>query len=461
MDVIQNRASQGLRQNALSELETLAQSVSSVAPTAAPTLLIPVIVGLSGNGTWLAYLLATAATLLVALNISTFARHSASSGSLYSYAVSVFPGAAGRLAGWSLLIAYLATTSAVTGGFTNYANVLLSSGLGLKISNFFLTVLCILASTWVAYRDVKISARLMLWFEAISVTLISLVVAFTLWNTRLHIDLNQLHLHGATSAGLRLGFMLAMFSFVGFESASALGEEAANPRHSIPRAIILSAMLAGVFFILCAYTEVLGFRNIRQDLTKTNSPLRVLAEHAGLRIIGPMIDLGALISFFSCALACITAAARITLAMAQEGLLHSKLAEIHRWNHTPDKAVITAGIVSFIPAAVLVERGANGFEINGWMGSLATYGFITAYVAVSLAAPLHLRRLGQFSIRSAFVSAIAIVALLIALGGSIYPLPPAPYSWLIYLYFGYLAVAFAWSMYRKPDRQQRSLAAQQ
>ena len=47
-------------------METLAQSVSTIAPTTTPAATIPLVCALAGNGTWLAYMLATVAILLVA-----------------------------------------------------------------------------------------------------------------------------------------------------------------------------------------------------------------------------------------------------------------------------------------------------------------------------------------------------------------------------------------------------------
>src|SRR5260370_10585527 len=69
-------ASYGLRRGVLSPMETLAQSVSTIAPTATPVATIPLVCALAGNGTWLAYVLATSAVLLVALCVSKFARYS-------------------------------------------------------------------------------------------------------------------------------------------------------------------------------------------------------------------------------------------------------------------------------------------------------------------------------------------------------------------------------------------------
>src|SRR6202521_503111 len=92
----------GLRGEALSPMETLAQSVSTIAPTSTPAATIPLVAALAGNGTWLAYLLAMVAILLVSWCISRFARYSASPGSLYTYAAMILPPWLSAVAAWSL-----------------------------------------------------------------------------------------------------------------------------------------------------------------------------------------------------------------------------------------------------------------------------------------------------------------------------------------------------------------------
>ena len=267
----------GLRGGALSPLETLAQSVSTIAPTTTPAATIPLVCALAGNGTWLAYLLATLAVLLVALCVAEFARYSASPGSLYIYTSKVMPPFVGATSAWSLLLAYIATASSVTGGFYHYGNLLLHDATGHGTSAVFLALICAAVAIWIAWRDVEISARLMLWIEALSVTLILTLVVLVLVRTGFHPDLQQFRLRGMTGSGLRLGLVLSLFSFVGFESATTLGSEARNPLRTIPRAVIQSALLAGAIFTLCAYTEVLGFRAAGQDLGSNQAPLRVLA----------------------------------------------------------------------------------------------------------------------------------------------------------------------------------------
>src|SRR5580693_5532522 len=185
----------GLRREILSPMETLAQSVSTIAPTSSPAATIPLVCALAGNGTWLAYVLATAAVVLVALCIGRYARHSASPGSLYTYASMTLPAWLAATVAWSLLLAYVATGSSVIGGFYHYANVLLQDATGHGYSAVLLALVVTGVSIWIAYRDVKISARLMLWIEALSVTVILVMVVLLLVHHGWHLDSEQLHLH--------------------------------------------------------------------------------------------------------------------------------------------------------------------------------------------------------------------------------------------------------------------------
>ena len=108
--------SYGLHAGVLGPVETLAQSVSAVAPSTSPSLTIPLVFALAGNATWFVYLLATSAILLVGFCVSRFARMSASPGSLYAYTANTLPPVFGVAAALGLLLAYLATGASVAGG---------------------------------------------------------------------------------------------------------------------------------------------------------------------------------------------------------------------------------------------------------------------------------------------------------------------------------------------------------
>jgi amino acid transporter len=442
-------AEYGLRREALSPLETLAQSVSTIAPTTTPAATIPLVCALAGNGTWLAYALASVAIFLVALCIARFARYSASPGSLYTYAGMILPPWLGATAAWSLLLAYVATGSSVIGGFYHFANLLLRDATGHGASAALLAVLVTGSSVWIAWRDVKISARLMLWMEAASVSVIIIVVLLVLARHGLALDWDQLKLRGMTGSGLRLGLVLALFSFVGFESATTLGAEARNPLKTIPRAVIQSAVLGGAFFTVCAYAEVLGFRAAGQDLGSSLAPMHVVAGVAGVPLLGLLIDIGALVSMFAGTLACITAAARVLLLMAHNGLAHGSLRTTHARNETPSFAVVVTGIAAVLPVMVLAVRGASGLDVYGWLGSLATYGFIVAYGLVCVALPRYLRNHGVLRPGARITSALAGLAMLLALVGNLYPVPEGPYGKLPYIYLVYLIAGLLWFLFQR------------
>ena len=446
-------AGYGLRREVLSPMETLAQSVSTIAPTTTPAATIPLVCALAGNGTWLAYVLATAAILLVALCISRFARYSSSPGSLYTYASMILPTWLAATAAWSLLLAYIATGSSVIGGFYHYANLLLHDATGHVTSAVFLALIVTIISIGIAWRDVKISARLMLWIEAVSVSLISTVVVLVLVRHGLHLDWTQLRLHGMTGTRLRLGLVLALFSFVGFESATTLGSEARNPLKTIPRAVIQSALLAGAIFIVCAYTEVLGLRTVGQDLGASQAPMRVLAGVGGVPVLGLLIDIGVLVSMFAGTLACITAAARVLLLMAHNGLTHGSLRTTHARHETPGRAIVVTGIAAVAPVAVLAVRGASGLDVYGWMGSLATYGFIVAYALVCVALPHYLRAHGAYRPGVQIIPWLAFTAMLLALIGNLYPVPEGPYGKLPYIYLAYLSAGLLWFLVQRRNKE--------
>jgi amino acid transporter len=443
----------GLRKGILSPIEILAQSVSTISPTATPVATIPLVCALAGNGTWLAYVLATCAIFLVALCVSKFARYSASPGSLYSFAATALPPSLGAITAWSLLLAYIATGSSVIGGFYHYGNILLHDATGHGTSTVFLALLVTGVSMWIAWRDVKISARLMLWIEIVSVSSILLVVALVLVRHGWHIDREQLGLHGMRGSGLRLGLVLALFSFCGFESATTLGAEARDPLKTIPRAVIQSALLCGAIFTVCAYTEDLGLRLAGQDLGTSTAPMRVVAEVGGVRMLGEVIDIGALVSLFACTLACITAAARVLLLMSHHGLAHGSMRTTHARNETPSRAVIVTGIAAVLPVAILAARGADGLDVYGWLGSLATYGFIVAYALVCSVLPRYLRKHNAYRPGAQVIPWLAFGAMLLALVGNLYPVPRGPYGKLPYIYLAYLAAGLVWFFWNRKSKE--------
>ncbi|HEV2215344.1 MAG TPA: APC family permease, partial [Terracidiphilus sp.] len=372
----------GLHAGALGPVETLAQSVSAMAPSTSASLTIPLVFALAGDATWFVYLLATGATLLVGLCVSRFAQLSASPGSLYTYTAETLPEAFGAMAAWGLLLAYLGIGGSVAGGALYYTDLLARQFLHWAPPALpTLTVVCA-AAAFVAYRDVKLSAEVMLWIEVASVSLVVIVLAGLLTEHGFHPDWEQFRLNGVSFSALGPALVLAMFSFAGFESATTLGGEAREPLKTIPRAVLQCAILAGVFFMLCSYSEVLGFRGETSQLSESTSPLHLLAAKAGMGPLGIGIDVGAWISMVACVLACTTAAARVLMRMGHGGLLPRALERTSAKHGTPGAGILISAGLMLAATAVMALRGFSGAEMYDRLGSISVFGFLTAYALV-------------------------------------------------------------------------------
>jgi amino acid transporter len=439
----------GLRAGALGPLETLAQSVSATAPSTSASLTIPLICALVGNATWFVYLLATVSMLLVGFCVSRFARLSASPGSLYSYTADTLPPVFGATAAWALLLAYVATGASVAGGALYYATVLLQQ--------FFhwsppalptLAIVCVLAG-YIAYRDVKLSAEVMLWIEAISVGLILIVLALLAFHLGLQFDTKQFRLQETSFSSLGTALVLAIFSFVGFESATTLGGEAREPLRTIPRAVVQCALLSGFFFMLCAYSEVLGFRGESTALSDTTSPLHLLARKAGVSPLGVAIDCGAFVSMFACVLACATASARVLMRMAHGGLMPAALERTNRRHGTPGAGIILSTALILCAVSTMVLEHVTGYTIYDLFGSMAVFGFLTCYALVALALPFARRALGQHSHWVAAVSFFTVAVILLIAVYDLRSAPDAVHARIPYLYLGYIGAGLIWYAWRR------------
>lgn len=448
-----NGESYGLKNQVLSHSEVLGQSIANIAPTGTPTVVVPLVFAAAGAGTWFAYLFALIGILFISVNINHFAKRSASPGSIYTYIASSLGPVWGIIVGWALFIAYIACASSVTTGFTNYVNVLIKDLFHLKndLPPYVLVLIIfisVIGSWFVAYKDVKLSTRLMLALELISISFILIVVGVTLFHNGFNIDWSQLKLKDLTLSNLRLGLVFAIFSFTGFESATSLGSEAKNPLKSISRAVWQSALFVGVLFIISSYTEVLGFAGGETTLDKTDAPLQVLASKAGIGFLGILITIGAIISFFACVLASITAGSRILFLMSRHGVFHSSIGNAHKENETPHNSLTVSAILAFVPAAYLAWKGSGMFAIYGWVGTTATIGFISAYILVSIAAPVYLYQRKELKPWHIIVSIIGILFMVTALVGAVTPWPDAPNSYPIIAFIVLLVGGIIWGAFR-------------
>lgn len=437
-----------LKSEYLSFFEVLAQSIGSIAPTASLAFVIPIVYATAGNGTWLAYIFALISIVLVAVNLKHFAARSASPGSLYTYIVNGLGPTAGFISGWALLLAYVITASAVLSGFVNFTNVLLQY-IGINIPLVILGMVGALSAWYVAYKDIKLSANLTLILEGLSIISISILGTIVLVHNGLKIDFDQLALTDVSPTSIRIGLVLAFFSFVGFESAASLGEEAKKPLRTIPKAILYSAIIVGIFFVIFSYIEVLGFIRSSIKLNEADAPLNALADLNSVSFFGPVITLGTIFSFWASVLACCNAGARVLFSIGRHGIVNSSVVKIHEKNRTPDVAIGVVFLIATLVPLILIALGNDIFDIYGWLGTIATFGFLFNYAVITIASPVYLYEEKVLRAKDIVVSAITFIILLIPIVGSVHPLPEYPYSLFPFIFLAWLVVGAVWFIIRK------------
>ncbi len=439
-----------LKPNCLGFIELLAQAIALISPTMTAALIVPVMYSNTGDWSWLPYALGTVMLLFVAYNLNQFARRSATAGSMYAYTCRGLGLTAGGISGWALIWAYLGISMAGTTGFSIFANTLLGMA-GLHVPFVVLFGLCNLISWYCAWKNVQLSAVLMLILEGISVAFILLLSVIVLFQHNFVLDTAQFTVTKLPWSSVGLGVVVAIFSLVGFECATAFGDEARNPLKTIPKAVYWSLIISGAFFVFITYVEVMGTRGYSTTLDKIDAPLNVLATLAHVPALQVVLSLGAMISFFALNLSTINAGGRVIYAMGRHGLFHAKTAEAHNTNETPHIAITIMALIAFAIPSVAKLGGVAPLDCFNYVGTCAAFGFIVAYTLVTLAAPVYLRRLGELKAKDMVGCIAALILLAIPAVGSVYPIPDPPVNYFPYLFLAYLAGGVAWilAFYRR------------
>ncbi|BDI28653.1 amino acid permease [Capsulimonas corticalis] len=452
-----NHHAVGYRRDALSSTETLAQSIANIAPTLTPAVNLQLVFGSSGNGTWFTYLLATLGLLLIGVCIKQFASKTATPGALYSYVTKSLGPTAGFITGWALILAYLTTGIAVASYTAPYAQTLLKN-LNIAMPAMVMFVLVVGLVWFVAYRDVRLSAKMMLILEGVSISLIFVLGLLMVAHTGLHLG-PQLSLKGMTLTGLQGGMVLGIFSFVGFESATALGAEARDPKRSIPRAVFMSTAIAGTFFMIMSFMMVSAFSAYKTHLDDPNLvALTAMADIAHAPVLGVLVSIGAIVSLFACSLACVTATSRILSAMSRDGLIHAHLGKSHDTNATPHIAATVCAAIMIVVLFGLSMKHVAVLDIYNMNGMIATYGFLLAYILIAVGAVVSASRDKSLSPMLIFSAVAGVLFMGLAVKGSVYPWPVAPDNYLPQVFAGYMAVGIVWMLIERMKSRGSSTA---
>ena len=398
-----------------------AQAVGTVGLTLTAVINIPAAAAQAGRATWIAYAIALVAIALVSETLVLFRHQPAGAAGIAGYVEQGLGGAMGRLACWALLLGYGATLLACLAFLGFYLEALLSR-LGLAGMPELSFLMGAVACWAMVRRDVGLSTHTMLVTETISALIVLGLCALVLRHGGAAADLSAINPMGDSGTQVRAGLMIAVLSFIGFESAANLGAEAVEPERSVPQALRTAVLVAGGLFLVWSVvlTEGLGWlpAAARQGL----DPISALADQLGRPGAGAWIRIGALLCLFGSSLGCLTALSRVTYRLAQERVFPAALQALHpRWG-TPAAALNASCWPLVALGLALLHQRLSASRIYDLLGDFGVLAFLLVYGLVAVAAlgrPLQgvgsLRRRGV-----AGAALVAVVAVAAAFGSSLW-----------------------------------------
>ena len=454
-----------LRNRHLSFSQVLASSLGIMGISGTVVIMIPLVFANASNGTCAAFAVAMLAYILVSFQINIFASRIPPVGSLYVFVQQGLGPVAGAIVGWALFLGYWGFVP-VNAAAVSYYLLLFVRDL-MKVSTTTPSIADVAAvacgvsalAWWLTYRGIKLSARIILYIECVTISLILLVIGSYFLNKGISSDHAQLGLQGVSFGPFSLGLILSMACFTGFEACSVLGIEAKLPLKMIPQANLLTIILTGFVIIISAYVLVQAFHGLTPTLDKDDAPMTTLAKSLGLGSISPFILGGAAFSWFGCLIGCMNTGGRLLYALSHQGLFHKLAAQTHAKYNTP---YIAGGLIAGTGLGltlVLLFGGIGVMDIISYMASFAAFGFLISYILVSIAAVSYMHKEDKTPALLHILSAVLAVGLMmIALLGSVFPVPDWPMNMLPPLFFCSLALGVGYFLYLRKVQPQRLLS---
>lgn len=425
----------------LGVMEAVGLSLSVIAPTMGMALNVTLAVGAAGVAAPLGFAIGTLVVALVGASFVFFSRRVSSTGSAYAYIGQTFGPRTGFVAGWCMLLLYVAGgtgSAALVGDFLRAA----FADHGVDIGDFWLVLgaaALVLAAVF-AYRDMSFAARTMLILELSSVAVIIYLGVRILVAVHADGGLSLAPFRPDPSMGwwgVGYALVFAVLSFAGFEAATTLAEETGEPRKAIPIALMGTVVLAGLFFVFASYIQVIGFGlDNMKALTNDSAPLNTLALKYGTLRMATALDIAASVSAVSCVLGSMSAAARMLFALGRAGL-SSSVAKVHPIHGTPAVAVCVVGVLML--AGLLAWApfvGPAGYYDD--VGTIGVLALILAYLGVTAAVAMHAVR--DKSSVWLVLGVLGTLAMAWPLYNSVYPVPAFPDNLWPYVVLAWVVV---------------------
>jgi amino acid transporter len=443
-----SRVRTDLRSGALKLPAVVMQGIAHTAPATAVLLTLPFIASHAGVVAPLAYLLAFLIVLMLGLVLTQHAKHIASAGGYYAYVSRTVHPRAGFLVSW-LFVLYTATVPAFS--LAKMGGVLESSLAGEYglVVPWWLFLLVGTGFTFAStYRGIEVSAGALFVLGVLEMGIVVLLAVWGLiapgsggWNLS-----SFSPAHVADGTGFYLGVVFSIFALTGWEGVVPLAEESADPRRIVPRAIVGTILIIGVYLVFTSWGLLVGWgtRDVRTLIDSKEMPPLVLAR----RYWGPawVLILFALTnSMLAVAVASSLVSTRMWYAMARCGSLPAPLGRVHPRFRTPVPAialqtVMTLGVGLGLGLWIGPEQE---FDL---MGVVVTLALALIYSAGNLGVLLHYTRAGRSEFRPLLhgLLPLASTAAVLWVGyKSVVPPPPGTLAYAPMIVAVWLAVGIA------------------
>jgi basic amino acid/polyamine antiporter, APA family len=165
---------------------------------------------------------------------------------------------------------------------------------------------------------------------------------------------------------------VAILILVGFESVTAMGEEAKNAKRDIPRAVLLSLGIQGILCYLIEYFAANYFLNSGYTMTNaaaSGAPIGDMMVIVGTAIFGSaaagrafmLIEAATVfLALIGTTLACLNTGARVTYAMGRDEEVPEHFGMLHGEKLTPHRAIWTLAVISAIIGIITVTAYLGG-----------------------------------------------------------------------------------------------------
>jgi basic amino acid/polyamine antiporter, APA family len=153
---------------------------------------------------------------------------------------------------------------------------------------------------------------------------------------------------------------LALWAFIGLESATVPAEEVKDPERTIPRATIIGTGITVVLYGIATFA-IMGIL-ARETLAASGSPFADAAGEMWGGDWAKVVALVAMISTLGCLNGWILLQGRIPLAAAEDGLFPKELARVHGTRRTPVTALVVSSVL--LTVLVLMNYSSKGTIVD-------------------------------------------------------------------------------------------------